>query len=45
MTTKPKNEITTEKATGLLNEGQPLIDKYVGGELKIETNEIWLGFK
>ncbi|RAJ98094.1 hypothetical protein LX87_03002 [Larkinella arboricola] len=41
MTTQPKQNITTERATGLLKGGQPLIDVYVDGELKLETNGIW----
>lgn len=41
MTTRPKYNISTEKAADLLKDGQPLIDFYVEGELKIETNETW----
>ena len=35
MTTQPKHNITTERATDLLKDGRPIIDIYVEGELKI----------
>ena len=41
MKTIPKHNISIERATDLLTEGQPLSDAYVGGELKIETSENW----
>ena len=41
MTTKPKHNITTERATDLLKNGQSLTDSYINGELRIETNENW----
>ena len=41
MKTQPRYNITTERATDLLKDGQPLIDVYVDGELKIEINDIW----
>lgn len=41
MTIHPKHNITSERATDLLNDGRPLIDVYVNGELKIETNGHW----
>jgi hypothetical protein len=41
MTTQPKHNITTERATDLLKDGQPLTDIYVDGELKIEVEENW----
>ncbi len=41
MTTQPKHNITTERATDLLKDGRHLTDVYVDGELKIETNETW----
>ena len=42
MTTQPKHNMTTERATDLLKVGQPIIDVYVVGELKIETNNDWV---
>lgn len=41
MTTQPNHNITAERATDLLREGQVLKDIYVGGELKIETSDAW----
>lgn len=38
---QPKHNITAERAIDLLNDGLPLTDVYVDGELKIEINEIW----
>lgn len=41
MTTQPKRNLTTERATDLLQNGRPLTDIYVDGELKIETFDTW----
>jgi hypothetical protein len=41
MTILPKHNISPERATDLLQEEQPLIDCYIDGEIKIETNETW----
>jgi hypothetical protein len=41
MTTQPKHNISTERATDLLKDGQPLTDIFVGGEIKIETDKTW----
>ena len=41
MTTQPKHNISTERATDLLKEGQPLTNVYVDGELKIEASDNW----
>ena len=41
MTTLPNHNISIERATDLINDGQPLIDFYITGELKIETMETW----
>ena len=41
MSIQPKHNITAERAIDLLNDGLPLTDVYVDGELKIEINEIW----
>ena len=41
MTSKPKHNITTERAIELLNDGQPLSNVYVDGELRIETEVTW----
>jgi len=41
MTSPPKHTISSEDAMTLLNEGRPLTDLYVEGELKIETNDPW----
>ncbi|NQX81964.1 MAG: hypothetical protein HRT66_08225 [Flavobacteriaceae bacterium] len=41
MKTTPKHNISIERATDLLKDGQPLSDAYVSGELKIETDESW----
>ncbi len=41
MTTQPKHNISSERATDLLQDGQPLLDLYIDGEIKIETNETW----
>ena len=37
----PKHNISIERAADLLKDGRPLLDIYVEGELRIETNEIW----
>ncbi len=37
----PKHNISSERGADLLKDGRPLLDIYVDGELKIETNEIW----
>ncbi len=41
MTTQPKHNISVDTATDILNNGQPLTDFYIDGEIKIETNETW----
>ena len=41
MTTQPKHNISTERATDLLQDGLSLLDFYIDGEIKIETNETW----
>lgn len=41
MTPNPKHNITAARATDLLQNGAPILDSYVSGELKIETNETW----
>ncbi len=41
MSIQPKHNITAERAIDLLNDGLPLTDVYVDGELKIEINEVW----
>lgn len=38
---QPEYNISTEKAFDLLKAGKPVAKSYVGGELKIETNEHW----
>lgn len=39
--TQPEYNTTTERATNLLKDGQPLIDVYIDGKLTIETTENW----
>ena len=41
MTTPPKHNITARRAKDLLKDGRPLIEFYIDGELKIETNGTW----
>ena len=41
MTTQPQNNISVERAIDFLNDEQPLINFYIGGEIKIETIETW----
>lgn len=41
MTIQTKHHITAERAMGLLKGGQPIMNAYVEGELKIETNNNW----
>lgn len=41
MKTIPKHNISIERATDLLKDGQPLSDAYVSGELRIETSDNW----
>lgn len=41
MTTQPTYNISTERASDLLKDGQPLTNVYVDGELKIEVNDNW----
>jgi len=41
MTTKPKHNISSDKATDLLNAGQPLSNFYISGELVIEITGTW----
>ena len=41
MTTPPKHTISSADAMTLLNEGRPLTNLYVEGELKIETSDPW----
>jgi hypothetical protein len=41
MTGQPRHNITPERATDLLKDGQPLNDCYVDGQVKIETSETW----
>jgi hypothetical protein len=38
---EPSHNISSERATDLLNEGKPLTDLYVEGEIKIETSDVW----
>ena len=41
MITQPKHNMSVDRATDLLNDGLPLIDCYIDGEIKIETDETW----
>ena len=41
MATLPRHNITKERATDLLEEGKPLKDVYIQGELKIELSDSW----
>ncbi len=41
MTGQPRHNITPERATDLLKDGQSLNDCYVDGQVKIETSETW----
>jgi hypothetical protein len=41
MMIQPTHNMASERATDLLKDGHPLIDFFVDGELKIETNESW----
>ncbi|QIX63265.1 hypothetical protein FY528_13495 [Hymenobacter lutimineralis] len=41
MITHPTHNISAEKATDLLKDGLNLIDFYIDGEIKIETNDTW----
>lgn len=41
MTTQPAHNISNERATDLLNDGRPLTNVYVYGDLKIDINENW----
>jgi hypothetical protein len=41
MIPNPKHKISLERATELLNEGYPLTDVHIEGELKIESNQNW----
>ncbi len=38
MTTQLNHNITTQRATDLLKQGQPLTNVYIDEKLKIETN-------
>lgn len=41
MTTQPRHNISSDRVTDLLRDEQPLINHYIEGEVKIETNETW----
>jgi len=41
MATQPKHNITKERATDLLEDGKPLKDVYIQGELKLEISDFW----
>ncbi len=41
MVTQTKHNISSETATDLLKNGQPLIGSYVEGEIKIEIRGSW----
>ncbi|UOK42168.1 MULTISPECIES: hypothetical protein [Flavobacterium] len=41
MKTEPKHNITTERATDLLKDGEPIIDFYIEGEVVIEGLDNW----
>lgn len=41
MKTQPKHNISTERATDSLKDGQPLIDAYLDGNIRIEISEGW----
>jgi hypothetical protein len=41
MTTQPKHNILADRATDLLRDAEPLVNCYIAGEIKIETNETW----
>ncbi|WP_156027038.1 hypothetical protein [Sporocytophaga myxococcoides] len=41
MSASPKHNISIERAIDLINDGKPLKDFYVDGELKIHTFETW----
>lgn len=41
VTTQQRHNITTERATELLKDGQRLTDVYIDGELKIEAEDTW----
>lgn len=37
----PSQRLSSEKATGLLRSGQPLVGHYIGGELALPLGETW----
>ena len=41
MTATPKHNIAKEQALDLLQEGKPISDVYIEGELKLEASEAW----
>ncbi len=41
MTIQPTHNISMERAMDLLKDGRPLIDFYIEGDLRIETNDTW----